>query len=264
MRARFRPSPIPAPARTARHLALRVERELQLHERPALGDAHDVAARHPVRLAAPHAALDDDARRRNASSPRPATRGSGSSMATTARFRPAATMASAHGGVCAVMRARLERHVDRRAARLRPPRPWLRLGVRPAAPRRSRARSLPRSPHPRSRRRRTGWAPSRRARARRCASAIAIMSAIECSCSEELGHALTSASSGSPPRTSCGAEAIVDVQLLARIGIAHLAQHLLKIRGLPEVAIDRSEAHVGDGIEPAQRLHDEFADCRRT
>ena len=72
--------------------------------------------------------------------PAPATSGLGSSSAETTRETPAAMIASAQGGDFAVMRARLERDVKRRAARrlagaaqrldlrMRPP-----AGLRPAA-----------------------------------------------------------------------------------------------------------------------------------
>ena len=42
--------------------------------------------------------------------------------------------------------------------------------------------------------------------------------------------------------------------------LGDLAQHLVEVGGLAEVAVDRGEAHVGDGIEALQRLHDELAD----
>src|SRR5437762_2497866 len=44
---------------------------------------------------------------------------------------------------------------------------------------------------------------------------------------------------------------------------AQLAEHLLEVLGLAEIAVDRGEADIGDVVERLQRFHDEAADLAR-
>src|SRR5262245_48699668 len=44
--------------------------------------------------------------------------------------------------------------------------------------------------------------------------------------------------------------------------VGDLAQHLVEVGSLAKIAIDRSETHVGDGIEALEGIHDELADHR--
>src|SRR5262249_49567814 len=46
---------------------------------------------------------------------------------------------------------------------------------------------------------------------------------------------------------------------VARTALGDLAQHLLEVGGLAEIAIDRGEAHISYGVEALQGLHDELA-----
>src|SRR4051812_7634768 len=59
-----------------------------------------------------------------------------------------------------------------------------------------------------------------------------------------------------------GREALGELEPVARIG-RKLAQYAVEVGGIPEVAVDRGETHVGDGIELAQRRHDKLADLGR-
>src|SRR5690606_35806889 len=51
--------------------------------------------------------------------------------------------------------------------------------------------------------------------------------------------------------------------LLPVLVAAQLAQHLVEVLGLAEIAVDRGEAHIGDVVDRLQRLHDEAADLVR-
>src|SRR4030095_982565 len=47
---------------------------------------------------------------------------------------------------------------------------------------------------------------------------------------------------------------------LARVAPGDLPQYLVEVSRLPEVAIDRGEAHISNGVEALQGIHDELAD----
>ena len=105
----------------ARRIAVRGARELQRHHRPALrrraeygrdGRGAPRAAPTPTTTSIPAS--------RSKAWPRPATRGSGSSIALTTRAMPAATIAWRAGRGPALMETRLQRHIKRRARRRRP------------------------------------------------------------------------------------------------------------------------------------------------
>lgn len=51
--------------------------------------------------------------------------------------------------------------------------------------------------------------------------------------------------------------------VIIRIAVDDLAHEIFEILGFAEVFIDRGEAHIGDGIEIGQAVHDEFADHAR-
>ena len=120
------------PAR--RRLAVGRDRKLEHDVRAAVAHAPDVAGMIAARLVGADADIDRDAGGAQPRMALPATSGLGSSSADTTRAMPAAITASAQGGDLAVMRARLERDVERRAARrVAGAAQRLDLGMRPAA-----------------------------------------------------------------------------------------------------------------------------------
>ena len=135
LRARFRARrPCRLTVAPARHLSLGVECELHLYKRTALGDAQDVAGRHPVRLARHRPAFHRDAR-----GAQPRQPAAGNARVGILDGADDAADAGSDDGVGArrrgaVMRAGLQRHVQGRPARLRPrAAQGFRLRVRTAA-----------------------------------------------------------------------------------------------------------------------------------
>ena len=126
---------------TARHGAIGIERELDRHQRPPLGDAEDVPGGDPVRRLHHQAALDRDAR-----PAQPGKSAPGNARIGILDGAHDTGKAGADDGVGArrrhaVVRARLERHVHGGAARTRPGAgDGLGLGVRAPTRRRPAAR----------------------------------------------------------------------------------------------------------------------------
>src|SRR5690242_12168652 len=65
----------------------------------------------------------------------------------------------------------------------------------------------------------------------------------------------------SPRRASPRAARICEKSSITPLcGLAQLAEKGLEVLGLAEVAIDRGEADIGDGVDLLERLHHHFTD----
>ena len=182
--------------------------------------------------------------------PRPLTRGSGSSIATTTRADAGGDQGIGAGRRLAVMAAGLERDIGRGAARrLAGPRQRLGLGMRPAAGLRPAA---PDDAPSLTMTQPTAGLGQVRPRSRRAsASAARIWSAsMGCIASRE-----PSWSDGSLRRERLIAgwskdEAASSWPQAGSLPVAaELADEVLEILGLAEIAIDRGEADIGDLVE---------------